>query len=87
MQNIMCSTSPRKYLSFLLRLWQSSGHEETVWHASLEDIATCERQGFASLAHLYAYLETQTGTSHSPLPPVPKKLDQFDSPTEREKKT
>ncbi len=52
------SEKPRRYLSYLLRLWQaSSGGGELVWRASLEDPHTGERRGFAGLAELLAYLE------------------------------
>jgi hypothetical protein len=51
------SEKPRRYLSYLLRLWQASSGGELVWRASLEDPHTGERRGFACLAELIAYLE------------------------------
>ena len=53
------SEKPRRYLSYLLRLWQASSGGELVWRASLEDPHTGERRGFASLAELIACLEEE----------------------------
>jgi hypothetical protein len=50
----------RRYLSYLLRLWQTRQEGRLVWRASLESAHTGERRGFASLAELYAFLEQQT---------------------------
>ena len=56
------------YLSYLLRLWQESGHEAVekregpVWRASLTSPTTGERVGFASLESLVAYLHERMGT-------------------------
>jgi hypothetical protein len=49
-----------RYLSYLLRLWQTSDSGDLVWRASLECPGTGERKGFPSLSDLFAYLETQT---------------------------
>jgi hypothetical protein len=43
------------YLSYLLRLWQES-KAERIWRASLENISTGERRGFASLDDLFGFL-------------------------------
>jgi hypothetical protein len=48
-----------RYLSYLLRLWQTSNGEKQVWRASLESPGTGERQGFASLEALFDFLQTQ----------------------------
>ena len=53
------SEKPRRYLSYLLRLWQASSGGELVWRASLEDPHTGERRGFACLAELIACLEEE----------------------------
>ena len=53
------SEKPRRYLSYLLRLWQASSGGELVWRASLEDPHTGERRGFACLAELVAFLEEE----------------------------
>lgn len=48
------------YLSYLLRLWQTSDGEAQIWRASLETPGTGERQGFASLDDLFEFLQAQT---------------------------
>ncbi len=48
------------YLSYMLRLWQTSDGEKQVWRASLETPGTGERQGFGSLADLFEFLQLQT---------------------------
>ena len=53
----------RRYLSYLLRLWQQSNGEPPLWRASLESPQSDELQGFASLVDLFAYLQEQTGTA------------------------
>ena len=51
----------RRYISYLMRLWESSGKGEPVWRASLEDPRTGERKGFACLVDLFAFLEGEIG--------------------------
>jgi hypothetical protein len=51
----------QRYLSYLLRLWQTSDGKKHIWRASLQSPNTQERRGFASLEELMDYLETQTG--------------------------
>jgi hypothetical protein len=60
----------RRYLSYLLRLWQESGGDlphgnaprgPPLWRASLERPHDGERLGFASLVDLFAFLESETG--------------------------
>lgn len=53
--------SRRRYLSYLLRLWQTSDGGKLVWRASLETPGTGKRRGFASLDDLYGFLNGQTG--------------------------
>ena len=48
-----------RYLSYLLRLWQIKSEGELVWRASLESPHTGERQGFAGLEALFAFLQRQ----------------------------
>jgi hypothetical protein len=48
------------YRSYLLRLWQVGRPDAPSWRASLEDVRTHERQHFASLEQLFAFLEKQT---------------------------
>ncbi len=50
----------RRYLSYLLRLWQVGSGAEGVWRASLEDPHTGECKGFASLEDLFEFLGEQT---------------------------
>ena len=52
-------TKRRAYVSYLLRLWQTGDVEKATWRASLEDPLTGERQGFASLEMLVAFLQAR----------------------------
>ena len=54
-------TKRRRYLSYLLRLWQTSDGGRQVWRASLQSPDSEERQGFASLEDLYAFLDARAG--------------------------
>lgn len=51
----------RRYLSYLLRLWQIRSGGELVWRVSLESSRTGEHTGFASLDALFAFLQQQMG--------------------------
>ena len=55
-------TKKQRYLSYLLRLWQTSDGKKQIWHASLQSPNTQERRGFASLEELMDYLKAQTGS-------------------------
>ena len=55
----MTSEQPR-YLAYMLRLWKIRSGTESVWRASLESPRSGERQGFASLEALFAFLEERT---------------------------
>jgi hypothetical protein len=46
------------YRSYVLRLWRSSTEETADWRASLEEVQTGERLGFASLEALIEHLLT-----------------------------
>jgi hypothetical protein len=48
------------YQAYLVRLWQVRSSGTWVWRAALESPHTGERQVFADLAGLFAYLERQT---------------------------
>jgi hypothetical protein len=50
----------QRYLSYLLRLWQTSDDGEQVWRASLESPGTGERLGFASIEDLIGFLLDRT---------------------------
>jgi hypothetical protein len=51
----------RRYISYLLRLWQVRVGGQLVWRTSLENAQTSERRGFANLADLVAFLEGKMG--------------------------
>jgi hypothetical protein len=51
----------RRYLAYLLRLWQVNEGENAEWRALLESPHTGERRGFASLADLFTFLENEVG--------------------------
>ena len=58
----------KRYLSYLLRLWQVSGGDlpngdQQLWRASLERPQDGDRLGFASLNQLFAFLENETRSS------------------------
>ena len=50
---------PQRYLSYLLRLWQTRSEGELIWRASLEEARTGESTGFASIEALFAHLRRQ----------------------------
>ena len=50
------SEQERRYISYLLRLWQIESQGRLVWQASLEDPRTGKRQGFASADALLVFL-------------------------------
>lgn len=54
------SASERRYISYLLRLWQVKHNGGEFWHASLENPHTGERQGFTDLEALMKFLLHQT---------------------------
>jgi hypothetical protein len=49
-----------RYLSYMLRLWQTSDGENRVWRASLETPGTRKHQGFGCLEDLFEFLQAQT---------------------------
>ena len=51
----------RHYLSYLLRLWSENDGDPPLWRASLERPQSDERQVFAGLVDLFAFLERETG--------------------------
>ena len=54
------SDEHRRYMSYLLRLWQTEREGALVWCASLESPTTGKRQGFVGLKDLYVFLEQAT---------------------------
>ena len=61
----------QRYLSYLLRLWQTQDGKALVWRASLESVRGGERRGFARLAELYAFLEQETAPVNEEEPRTP----------------
>jgi len=49
-----------RYLSYLLRMWETSDGEKMIWRASLESPGSGERRGFANLQGLLDFLADQT---------------------------
>jgi hypothetical protein len=50
----------QEYQAYLVRLWQVRSGGTWEWRAALESPHTGERQVFADLSELFAYLERQT---------------------------
>ena len=46
------------YQAYMLRIWQES--DDLPWRASLQNPHTGEQKNFATLAHLYTFLDRQT---------------------------
>lgn len=55
------SEVPSMAHAYLLRLWPASSAEIWVWRASLVNVHTGERRGFADLESLCVFLKEQTG--------------------------
>jgi hypothetical protein len=51
----------RRYLAYLLRLWQVRDKGQMGWRASTENVSTGEQRGFAGLADLFNFLENESG--------------------------
>ncbi len=62
MQQINAKT---RYLSYLLRLWETTDGEEHLWRASLECPGTGDRLGFPTIEALFAYLQQETAKGRS----------------------
>lgn len=60
------NTERPAYRSYLLRLWRAPGGADQPWRASLQDTLTGERQGFADLEALLAYLRDQIDVQSTP---------------------
>ena len=63
--------------SYLVRLWATGAAHQQVWRASLEDVQSGQRRGFATLEQLFVFLMEQTEQSgkaadaQSPAEPAP----------------
>ncbi len=55
----MTDDDRQDYLAYMVRLWRIEGEGQPVWRASVECPHTGERQAFATLRLLFAYLEAQ----------------------------
>jgi hypothetical protein len=51
----------RDYLAYMLRLWRAEDDDGPVWRASVESPHTGERQTFANVELLIAFLKEKTG--------------------------
>ena len=60
------ATLKGQYLSYLLRLWETTDGERRVWRATLESPLSGERRSFASLDELFAFLADATAAE----PPI-----------------
>src|SRR5918998_1109907 len=49
----------RRYVSYLLRLWQADSDGEGVWRAMVEEPLSGEHYGFASPELLFSFLREQ----------------------------
>lgn len=49
-----------RYLSYMLRMWETSDGESQIWRASLESPGSGQRRGFADLQSLMDFLADQT---------------------------
>jgi len=47
-------------LSYLVRLWPTGVAGQHLWRASLENVQSGERRGFANLEQLFVFLMEQT---------------------------
>lgn len=57
------SSPATNYQAYMLRIWQED--EELPWRASLQNPHTGEQHHFATLSHLFAFLEAQTNEKKS----------------------
>jgi len=55
------SEEKQRYMSYLIRLWQTQSSGEWIWRASIENAHTGERRGFARLELLFQFLEKEAG--------------------------
>jgi len=54
------TTQPTEYQAYMLRLWLVNSGDRRIWRASLEDPHSGDRQTFADLPALFAFLEERT---------------------------
>jgi len=63
------SDTRRRYMAYLLRLWQVQEDQGPNWRASLERADTAERHWFANLEALFAFLKEKTDGSSRRMDP------------------
>jgi hypothetical protein len=56
----------RGHLAYLLRLWRADNGTEAIWRASLQDVRTGERLGFAGLDEALVFLRQQVEPPSDP---------------------
>jgi hypothetical protein len=49
--------SPKRYFSFMLRIWQVDGETTHDWRASLEDTHSGSIRGFKNTQSLFTYIK------------------------------
>jgi hypothetical protein len=59
------SDEPDAYQTYLLRLWRAQCKGRWQWRASLQSPRTGERQSFAGLEQLFAFLSERCGSQAS----------------------
>jgi hypothetical protein len=60
------NTEPREYITYLLRLWRAGDGDNPSWRAMLENPHSGERQVFADLMRLFAFIEETTHDAKAP---------------------
>jgi hypothetical protein len=55
------SSEQRGYLAYMLRMWRVSDDGKPAWRALVESPHSGERQGFANVELLFAFLAEKTG--------------------------
>ena len=56
------SEEPDGYQAYMLRVWRARSKGKWRWRASIESPHTSERQSFASLERLFAFLRERCGS-------------------------
>jgi hypothetical protein len=69
-EGIPMKDEPDAYHAYMLRLWRTRCHGRWEWRASVESPHTGERQAFASLEQLFAFLSERCD---SQTPGTPRK--------------
>ena len=67
------SNEPKGYQTYLLRLWYVQVQGKTQWRASIESPHTGERQLFASLEQLFAFVGERCGSQAPGEPEVERR--------------